>query len=97
LKSARYWLLSATWCAVAFAAPPPAAPPARQPEQQQSPSPDVTAATPGAGAPSVGTPDDDFIEFLGADDVEDAAWWEYLKKSAPRRAQQPVPPQDAKQ
>jgi hypothetical protein len=50
-----------------------------------------------AGTPSAGTPNDDFIEFLGADDVEDAAWWEFLKKSAPRRDQPPAPPQDAKQ
>jgi hypothetical protein len=51
-------------------------------------------ATPGGGS----TPNDEFIEFLGADDVGDAAWWEFLKKSAPRREQPPVPPpQDAKQ
>ena len=25
-----------------------------------------------------------FIEFLGADDVGDAAWWEFLKKAPPR-------------
>jgi hypothetical protein len=35
---------------------------------------------------------------LGADDVGDAAWWEFLKNSAPRegRPRRP-PPQDAKQ
>jgi hypothetical protein len=44
-------------------------------------------------------PDDDFIEFLGADDVGDAAWWEFLKKAPPRGENPPpaTPPQDAKQ
>jgi hypothetical protein len=43
-------------------------------------------------------PDDEFIEFLGADDVGDAAWWEFLKKAAPRKDLPPAPPpQDAKQ
>jgi hypothetical protein len=106
LKAVRYWLLSAAWCAVAFAAPPPAAPP----DQQRASSPDAADATPGVDTPGVDTPgvdtpgvatptapNEDFIEFLGADDVEDAAWWEFLRKSAPRRAQPPVPPQDAKQ
>jgi hypothetical protein len=101
LKAARYWLMSAACCAVALAAPPPSAPPSGQ---RSSPVPVVSgmeapdgrtarAATPGAGPPN-----DDFIEFLGADDVEDAAWWEFLKKSAPRKDQPPVtPPQDSKQ
>jgi hypothetical protein len=50
-------------------------------------------------APAQDTPDDEFIEFLGRDDVGDAAWWEFLKKSAPRKDQTPVPPppQDTKQ
>ncbi len=54
----------------------------------------------GADQPASGTPpadrsrsaqsgqvpaDEDLIEFLGADDVGDAAWWEFLKKSAPRK------------
>ena len=52
-------------------------------------------ATPSAGAPGVGTPDDAFIEFLGADD--DAVRWE-LKNSAQRTGRAPVPPpQDATQ
>jgi hypothetical protein len=43
-------------------------------------------------------PDDDFIEFLGGDDVGDEAWWEFLKKVAPRGNTPPAtPPQDAKQ
>ena len=28
--------------------------------------------------------DESFIEFLGADDVEDADWWEFLKAKDPR-------------
>jgi hypothetical protein len=43
-------------------------------------------------------PNDEFIEFLGADDVGDAALWEFLKNSAPRKGRSPVPPpQDATQ
>jgi hypothetical protein len=41
-------------------------------------------------------PDDGFIEFLGDDDVGDAAWWEFLKKTTPRKeSPPPEPPQDA--
>lgn len=76
-----------------YAAPPPAVPPPL-PGERPSPSPDAPdVATPGGPMPN-----DEFIEFLGEDDVGDAAWWEFLKKSAPRKEQPPVPPpQDAKQ
>ena len=48
--------------------------------------------------PPPGAPDDEFIEFLGADDVGDAAWWEFLKKVPPRGENPPAtPPQEAKQ
>jgi len=59
-------------------------------------SPQPPAA--GQGQSRTGAPNDDFIEFLGADDVGDAAWWEFLKKSAPHRAKPPAPPpsQDSK-
>jgi hypothetical protein len=68
-----------------------AAPPAAPPPQASS----STGAT--QTAPQ-GAPDDDFIEFLGADDVGDAAWWEFLKKVQPRTENPPAtPPQDAKQ
>ena len=56
-----------------------------------------------APTPAQDTPDDEFIEFLGRDDVGDAEWWEFLKKSAPRADQAPAPPppppppQDSKQ
>jgi hypothetical protein len=75
------------FCAMAFAAPPqPGSPP-------QSPT-----TAPGAGAQGAGTPNDDFIEFLGDDDVGDAALWEFLKNSAPRKDPRPEPPpQDANQ
>jgi hypothetical protein len=72
-------------CAGAMAAPPPPAPPS-------SSSAGATQTQP------QGAPDDDFIEFLGADDVGDAAWWEFLKKAPPRGENPPAPPpQDAKQ
>ena len=92
-----------TLCALAFAAPP---------GTTSAGSPAAGSPQPGAagqgqsrtGAPvsGEGAPNDDFIEFLGADDVGDAAWWEFLKKSAPQRAKPPAqppsqpPPQDSK-
>jgi hypothetical protein len=88
----RHWLLAGVLvCAAAIADTPP-------PGAQQSPSPG-TQSPPGATqSPSQGAPDDDFIEFLGADDVGDAAWWEFLKKAPPRGNSPPAtPPQDAKQ
>jgi len=88
LMQGRHWLLvSVVLCTAAMAAPPPPPPPGvpqSQPPVEASPSP--------------GTPDDDFIEFLGADDVGDAAWWEFLKKVPPRGGNPPAtPPQEAKQ
>jgi hypothetical protein len=80
------WLAMAV-CAVSLAAPQPQSPP-----QASAPAP------PEPPASSQGTPDDDFIEFLGGDDVGDAAWWEFLKKVPPRGEAPPAPPpQDAKQ
>jgi hypothetical protein len=53
---------------------------------------------PAPPSPEPAAPDDGLIEFLGADDVGDAAWWEFLKKAAPREEPPPAPPpQDAKQ
>jgi hypothetical protein len=56
------------------------------------PPPPPPAASPDA-------PDDDFIEFLGADDMGDAVWWEFLKKKVPSRGENPpaTPPQEDKQ
>jgi hypothetical protein len=72
-------------CAAAVAAPPPTAPPAPPP-----------AGVP--AQPSQGAPDADLIEFLGSDDVGDAAWWEFLKRAPPRGDDTPAaPPQEAKQ
>jgi hypothetical protein len=80
------WLLAGTaLCAIAIAAPPPPAPSHAPPQGQHEP-------------PSQGAPDDEFIEFLGTDDVGDEAWWEFLKK-APSRGENPppTPPREAKQ
>jgi len=91
LVSAKHnWLaLSAVLCAAAVAAQPPSSSPA-----PASVRPPVVAPP----ASSSDTSDDDFIEFLGADDVGDAAWWEFLKKAPPRGENSPAPPpQDAKQ
>ncbi len=53
---------------------------------------------PGASPPTQVDPEVDFIEFLGADDVDDAAWWEFMKKVPPRGENPSVPPpQEAKQ
>jgi hypothetical protein len=90
----RHWLLTGVLvCAAAAAQPPPSTSGA-----QQSPSPG-TRPPPAAQSPSQSAPDNDFIEFLGADDVGDAAWWEFLKKAPPRGENAPpaTPPQDAKQ
>jgi hypothetical protein len=53
---------------------------------------------PGKAAPGAPPPGDDegFIEFLGSDDVGDAAWWEFLKRAPPRGSNPAAPPpQDA--
>jgi hypothetical protein len=87
LTGRRHWLwLSWALCVPAMAAPPP-------PPTQPAP-----AAVPQPPAPSEGAPDGEFIEFLGADDVGDAAWWEFLKKVPPRVENPPATsPQEAKQ
>src|SRR6266851_2302189 len=84
LRWGRHWLLvGVAVCSAAIAGPPPPPPPA-SPAQQPASSP--------------GAPDDDFIEFLGADDVGDAAWWEFLKKVPPLGGNLPAaPPQEVKQ
>ena len=47
-----------------------------------------TAPPPPAKAPAPPPSDESFIEFLGADDVEDAGWWDFLESKDPR----PDPP-----
>jgi hypothetical protein len=46
---------------------------------------------------SADAPDEEFIEFLGEDDVGDAAWWEFLKSRAPSAGDPAQPPQEARQ
>jgi hypothetical protein len=73
-------------CAIANAGPPPPVPPP------------ATPASPKTPASAADAPDDEFLEFLGSDDVGDAALWEYLKRAPPRGTNPPTPPppQDAK-
>jgi hypothetical protein len=94
--AARHWLaLGVVAGAAAFAGPPPSPP---SPPSPPAPPPDAArAATPAVDAPAVAAPDDDFIEFLGRDDVGDAALWAFLKKPAQRKDSPPPQPQDAKQ
>jgi hypothetical protein len=90
----RQWLLigAAALCASALAGTPPQT----QTPPAQTPAP-VSQAPPDS-PPDAQAPDDDFIEFLGGDDVGDAAWWEFLKKGLPRGKDAPATlPQDAKQ
>ena len=76
----RRWLLAATaCCTVAIAGPPPA------PETAHPPPPLHESQPQGAQESQQGVPDEDFIEFLGADDVGDDTWWEFLQKPPPRR------------
>ncbi|MGO9426359.1 MAG: hypothetical protein ACLQAR_04885 [Steroidobacteraceae bacterium] len=80
----RNWLvLGAAMWAVASAGQPPARPAPPPPAPAESTSPNE--------------PDEEFIEFLGADDHGDADWSELLKNAA-ANSQRPAtpPPQDAK-
>ncbi|MDP9084982.1 MAG: hypothetical protein M3N50_14650 [Pseudomonadota bacterium] len=80
--------MSMAVCAAAFAGSlqaQPAAPPAPKPPDPPAPS-------------SLDGPDDALLEFLGADDVGDAVWWEFFKKAPLRGDSSPAAPtQDAKQ
>jgi hypothetical protein len=71
-------VLATVACAAAHAQQPP-----------QKPAPAAAAQVP---APKGDAPDDEFIEFLGSDDVGDAAWWEFLKRAPPRGNNPPAPP-----
>lgn len=82
----RGLLAGTALCAVAIAAPPPA------PGASHAPTPGQHES------PSQRAPDDEFIEFLGADDVGDETWWEFLKKAPSRGGNPPAsPPEEAKQ
>jgi hypothetical protein len=90
LREARYRLvLGALLWAAAVRAQPPA--------QLPAPAPAPAGHTqPPAPPASQDVPDEEFIEFLGEDDHGDAAWSEFLKR-AQHGAQNPTPPQGAKQ
>ncbi len=90
----RTWLgLCAGVCTAALAGQPAQPPPASTPPPAGAPP----ASAP-HGQPPVDPADDEFIEFLGEDDVGDAGWWEFLKKTAPDKdpPKPAAPPQDAK-
>lgn len=91
---ARSWLLFGVLCATASATPPQATPTPPAPPQAPAPTP----APPASTAKPPPTHDESFLEFLGSDDVDDSAWWEFLKKAPPRGSDPPpaTPPQDAK-
>jgi hypothetical protein len=80
---ARSGLLIGAMCATANATPPASSTPPAQPASTPAPAP---------------PPDEGLLEFLGSDDVGDAAWWEFLKKAPPPGNNPPAttPPQDAK-
>jgi hypothetical protein len=87
--SGRGGLLLCVLCATASATPQQA------PQDQPASPPAATPAT--TPAQSTAPPDDGFLEFLGSDDVGDAAWWEFFKRAPPRGSDPPAPPpQDAK-
>jgi hypothetical protein len=90
---ARHWLLLGAFaCATVMAGPQPV------PAQPSAAPATVPAQVPTPPNPSADAPDDGLIEFLGADDVGDADWWEFFKKAPPRGKDTPsTPPQDAKQ
>lgn len=100
LMAARYGrVLSAFLCSAAFAATPPPPEPQPPPGASQPKSQPTQPQSPGAApAADAAAADDELIEFLGADDVGDVAWWEFLKKSPPRKVPPPPGPtsQDAK-
>jgi hypothetical protein len=84
MRGGHRLLIGVVFCAAATAAQPPPAAPTTPPGSSSQTSSD-------------GVPDDDFIEFLGADDVGEA-WWEFLKKVPPRGDNPPAtPPPEAKQ
>ena len=86
IRPGRICLLLGAVCAAANAAPPAPAPPAASP------------TVPSSSAAATGAPDESFLEFLGSDDVGDAAWWDFLKKAPPRGSVPPAQPvQEAKQ
>lgn len=90
LKWARHWVsVGVILWAAAAATVSAAEPQAPQSAAPQGAPPHAATAEP---------PDEDFIEFLGKDDVGDAAWWEFLKRAPPRRASAPPsPPQETRQ
>ncbi len=86
MKSARAWLYAgAAVCAAALASPP-------SPPIVSSTSTSASMSASQDSASPTDEPDDEFIEFLGADDAGDVAWWDFLRGTAPRSQEPPAPP-----
>lgn len=100
LSVGHYWLAFLVVAGAAYPGQPPEVPAASAQSAVDarvpvSRSPAQAKDTPAGKAQSTSRPDEDLMEFLGADDVGDAAW-ELLKPTAPGRAERPPPPrQDA--
>jgi len=93
----RSWLLLSALCAAANATPPSPTPPAPAPAPANAAEAAAAALPPASSAKPPATLDEGFLEFLGSDDTGDMAWWEFLKKAAPRGSDSLAPPpQDAK-
>jgi len=86
LRLSRAWLLPALLASRAVLAVDP-----QQSPPPQHPSAPAPAAAAAAEAPP---PDESLFEFLGADDVGDAGWWEYLQHADPKADTAPAVPQD---
>lgn len=85
LKLRAFWLVLSAAVCTAVAAPPTTSTPTTPPP-----------SAPPAAAPAPPPADELLIEFLGADDVGDAGWWDFLKTTEPRAGQSP-PQQDPSQ
>src|SRR5487761_2303341 len=59
--------------------------------------PASSGATAAAPRPRAAIPDDALIEFLGADDIPDAHWWDYFSRREARTAAPATPTQGSKQ
>ncbi|HUX74363.1 MAG TPA: hypothetical protein VMV25_10785 [Steroidobacteraceae bacterium] len=80
-----HWLLMTAAVSVSALAGAPPAPPA--PPVPPAPLAPTTVPAPSHApatkAPPSTPPDEGLIEFLGADDVPNAAWWDFMNRQSP--------------